>query len=497
MTAVSFLAFLGVFLAIGISSARRAEGTRKDYYLASQSVPPALVGLSAVATNNSGYMFIGVIGYTYATGLPAIWLMLGWILGDFLASMFIHHKIAMATSKTGTLSFSGLLSTWHGTNFALFCRVGAIVSIMFLGAYSAAQLAAGGKALHVLFGWPEATGAIIGSVIVLVYCIAGGIRASIWTDAAQSIVMLFAMALLFITGIQGLGGLEGTWAKMEAVPGFTNWFPPDLLLPGFSGMLLFVVGWMFAGFSVVGQPHIMVRFMALDNPKNIVRARAYYYGFFTIFYFFANGVGMMSRIYLPHLSSLDPELALPTIALELLPPLAVGMILAGIFAATMSTADSLILSCSAALTHDLFPKVFKSTKMVKIGTLAVTLLALAIALNQTQSVFSLVILSWSVMASAFAPLLLVYALRGHPNEILSLSMMIAGVATALIWRQFGLQEAIYEGMPGILAGLAVFVIGEPIRRAVTVTSLTPQEETVREQSSDRRRSTGCGNARIR
>jgi len=484
MTAVSFIVFLFVFLAIGVSSARRASGTRKDYYLASHSVSPALVGLSAVATNNSGYMFIGVIGYTYATGLPAIWLMLGWILGDFLASLFIHSKITSATKATGTLSFSGLLSTWNGTNFALFCRVAAIISIIFLGSYSAAQLAAGGKALHVLFGWPQAAGAIIGSVIVLVYCIAGGIRASIWTDAAQSAVMLVAMALLFVTGIQGLGGIEGTWDKMEAIPGFTNWFPPDLLLPGLSGMLLFVVGWMFAGFSVVGQPHIMVRFMALDNPKNIVRARAYYYGFFTIFYFFANGVGMMSRIYLPHLQTLDPELALPTIALELLPPLAVGMILAGIFAATMSTADSLILSCSAALTHDLFPKTFASTKMVKVGTLAVTLLALAIALNQTQSVFSLVILSWSVMASAFAPLLVVYSLRGRPGESISLTMMVVGVGTALLWRHFGLQDAIYEGMPGILAGLGVFVIGEGVRRVAGAGSWTPQEETVKERSSD-------------
>ena len=334
-----------------------------------------------------------------------------------------------------------------------------------------------------LFGWPQATGAIIGSVIVLVYCIAGGIRASIWTDAAQSAVMLAAMLLLFITGIHGLGGIEGTWAKMEAIPGFTSWFPPDLLLPGFSGMLLFVLGWMFAGFSVVGQPHIMVRFMALDKPENIVRARIYYYGFFTIFYFFANGVGMMSRIYLPNLQSLDPELALPTIALELLPPLAVGMILAGIFAATMSTADSLILSCSAALTHDLFPKAFKSTKMVKVGTLAVTLLALVIALNQTSSVFSLVILAWSVMASAFAPLLVVYALGGRPGETTALTMMVTGVATALIWRHFGLQDAIYEGMPGILSGLAMYGVAEAIRRSVGV-SWRSQAEVVEERTRD-------------
>jgi sodium/proline symporter len=473
-----------VFRAIGISSSRRAAGTRKDYYIASQSISPALVGLSAVATNNSGYMFIGVIGYTYATGLPAIWLMLGWISGDFLASLFIHRRISTQTKTTGTLSFAGLLSTWNGTNFAVFCRVASIISIVFLGAYSAAQLAAGGKALHVLFGWPQAAGAIIGGVIVLVYCIAGGIRASIWTDAAQSVVMLAAMLVLFVTGIQGLGGIEGAWSKMEAIPGFTDWFPPDLLLPGVSGMLLFVLGWMFAGFSVVGQPHIMVRFMALDDPKNIVRARAYYYGFFTIFYFFANGVGMMSRIYLPNLQSLDPELALPTIALELLPPVAVGMILAGIFAATMSTADSLILSCSASLTHDLFPKIFHSTKMCKIGTLAVTLLALVIALNQTQSVFSLVILAWSVMASAFAPLLVVYALRGRPSEYQALAMMIIGVGTALLWRHFGLQDDIYEGMPGILAGLATFGIYEGIRRTLGAGSWSPEKEALKERSAE-------------
>lgn len=110
----SFILFLGVFVIIGISSVLLSRGTKQDYYLASSSVPPSLVGLSAVATNNSGYMFIGVIGYTYATGLASIWLMVGWIVGDFLASTFIHQRLRVATEATEQVSFSGVLSEWGG-----------------------------------------------------------------------------------------------------------------------------------------------------------------------------------------------------------------------------------------------------------------------------------------------------------------------------------------------------------------------------------------------
>jgi Na+/proline symporter len=208
----------------------------------------------------------------------------------------------------------------------------------------------------------------------------------------------------------------------------------------------------------------MVRFMALASPAHMGRARLYYYGFFIVFYFLANGVGLLSRLYLPDLASHDPELALPTMALELLPPVAVGLVLAGIFAATMSTADSLVLSCSAALTHDLLPRGYETPLAIKAGTFGVTLLALTLALSGNQSVFSLVILAWSVLASAFGPLLVVYALGRRPGERLAIVMVLAGIATALLWRHFGLQEDVYEGMPGIVAGLTTYGIGSLMRR---------------------------------
>lgn len=464
MMLFSFLLFLTLFALIGLSSVFSSRGTKKDYYLASNSISPAFVGLSAVATNNSGYMFIGVIGYTYATGLASIWLMIGWIAGDFLSSLFVHSRLRMRTERTGEVSFAGVLSQWHGQPNLLLQRVLAAISLFFLLAYASAQFVAGSKALHVLFGWPNWAGTVIGAILVMLYCFAGGIRASIWTDAAQSIVMMIAMGLMLVTATISFGGLNDAIDQMKAVEGFMDWFPKDLILPGFIGGILFALSWAFAGLSVIGQPHIMVRFMTLNDTAKIRQAKLWYYLSFIIFYAMATGVGMLSRIYLSDINAFDSELALPTMARQLLPPFGAGLVVAGIFAATMSTADSLILSCSSALTHDLIPHKIENTRLLKAGTGFITLIALAWALINQQSVFSLVIMAWSGLASAFAPLLIYLCLGGKPGRTSSLLAVVTGLAVALLWRFFEWHNAVYEGMPGILCGLIVLIFPSLFRK---------------------------------
>ena len=475
MIAVSFVGSLALILAIGLWSARASRGTGRDYYLASSSVLPWLVGLSAVATNNSGYMFIGVMGYTYVAGLASVWLMVGWIVGDFLASLLVHRRLRDATARSRETSFAGVLARWHGERWPLWQTLAGLISLIFLLAYGAAQLVAGSKALLVLLDWPLWSGAVAGAVIVCLYSLAGGIRASIWTDAVQSAIMMCAMGVLLYAALAALGGPAAAWARMGAVPGFLDWFPRDTALPGAGGGALFALAWMFAGLSVVGQPHVMVRFMALDDPTQMWRVRGWYYGWFTLFYALATGVGLLSRVYLPA-SGFDAELALPMMALELLPPLLVGLVLAGIFAATMSTADSLILSCSSSITHDLLPADDGDrTRWPKLATVAVTLVALAIALGGNHSVFSLVLFAWSALASAFAPLLFVYAAGGRPRQGLAIAMLVVGVAVAVGWRALGWHDAVYEGMPGILAGLAVYALGrraQPLAHPVTPAART-------------------------
>lgn len=454
----AFLLFLAIFTLIGIASARYSRGTKADYYLASRQIQAWLVGLSAVATNNSGYMFIGVIGYTYVTGLAAFWLMFGWIFGDFLASLFVHKKLRHAAETTDRHTYPGVLSFWGGKHHWNLRRLMGLIAFVFLMVYASAQLVAGSKALYALFDWPLWAGAVMGTALIIAYCMAGGIRASIWTDAAQSVVMITAMTILLLSAIDALGGLNQTVSKLTSIPGFADLLPSDMLLPGLAGLVLFIVGWIFAGLSVIGQPHVMIRFMALEDLNKMRRAKLWYYGWFTAFYSAATGVGLLSRLLLPEVNSFDAELALPTMAQDLLHPWLVGLILAAIFAATMSTADSLVLTCSSVVTSDIFKQKISSPLVVRSATVGIALGALALALFNKESVFHLVVFSWSGLASAFAPLLIARCLGWTIQEKTAIVAMLIGLIVALSWRMAGFHNAIYEGLPGILSGIFVLTL---------------------------------------
>jgi len=350
-----------------------------------------MVALSAVATNNSGYMFIGMIGYTYIAGLSSMWIQVGWIVGDFMMSLFIHKKVRCLSQEKNIVSFSSILSNWTGDNYKILRMICGVITIIFLSIYAAAQLKAGSKALFVMLDWEYYIGAIMGAFIVLLYCFSGGIRASIWADSAQSFLMIAAMGILFITAIDQSGGVSMFIDKLRAVsPDYLSVMVQSDSSSELTATFLFLTGWMFAGFGVIGQPHIMVRFMTIDNPDNIKEARYYYYSWYSAFAILTIGAGLAARILIPETDGFDAELALPTLSKQLLPEMLVGLVLAGLFAATISTADSQILSCCASLTNDFAKEGRKASYLVtKLGTLFITILALVIALNGGDSVFAL------------------------------------------------------------------------------------------------------------
>jgi sodium/proline symporter len=462
-----FITFLFLFLVVGFWASRKTDESAGDYYLANRSVSPMLVGLSAVATNNSGYMFIGIMGFTYVSGLSVIWLGVGLILGDYLTSLFVHRRLRNISEAQGALTFAGTLAFWQGREFRLLRIVAALLTLVFLGAYAAAQLSAGGKALEVLLGWPVEGGAILAALMVASYCMVGGFRASIWTDAAQSAVMFGAMALLMVVAITSFGGISTSYKALSAIPNYLDWFSGDLIVPGAFGAILFVVGWMVAGACVIGQPHIMVRFMALNEADRMTEARAWYYGFYASFFAISIVVGLMTRIQLGDIGAMDPELVLPVMAVDLLPAFLVGLILAGVFAATMSTADSLLLSCAASITNDLLPSNLERPAVLRGATVLMTGFALIIALSGSQSVFSLVILAWSVLGASFGPLLILLALKRPVREPQAIAMIVAGCAAVLIWREFELQGAVFEGLPGMAAAFAAYYLIAPFMSSVT------------------------------
>lgn len=459
MIVAAFIICMVLFLGVGLYACLHSHHSHRDYLLASQKTPPWLAGLSAGATCNSGYMFTGLIGFAYLVGLPSIWLGLGMILGDMVASSFIHRRLRTVTAVGHAETYAGILSHWNGTDFRVYRHLAGFVSLIFLSTYAAAQLVAGGKALHVLFGWEEFIGILLGAAVVASYCWAGGIRASIWTDALQSIVMMVAMVVLLVVALDSVGGIASAWAALDAVsPTHLDLAPPDTGI-GALGPLLFGLGWVVAGFCVVGQPHIMVRFMSLDRPENTNKARLYYYTWTILFSLVANAVGLLTRILLPPDIVFDAELALPTVALDLLPGILVGVVIAGMFAATLSTADSLILSCAANLTDDFAPEDRLPLFIVRGGTLLMTGVALAIALSGDQSVFTLVILAWSMMGAVFAPLITVYALGGRPNQPLAIAMLVSAIACVVLWQMTPELSLYFKGFLGFLVGLAVYWLG--------------------------------------
>ena len=460
---IVFTLFLAGFAFVGISSSKKKKKNTQDYLLAGQDVKPWLVALSAVATNNSGYMFIGMIGYTYTVGLSSIWIMIGWILGDFIASLFIYKNVRTISGDNNLLSFGSLLAHRKNGLLPMVRFLAGLLSMVFLCTYAAAQFYAGGKALLVTLDWPETVGIVLGAVLVVAYCFSGGIRASIWTDAAQSIVMIISMSALMWVAVDSIGGFEATVNSLQKVGGSYMGLMPEFgnELQGWAP-LLFVVGWIFAGFGVVGQPHIMVRYMTLNSPKKMNEVRAYYYTWFTAFYAMAIMVGLVSRvIIIPPADGFDPELALPTLSMQLLPDFMVGVMLAGIFAATISTADSLVISCTAAVTNDLFPKLKNNYKLSKAVTMGVTVLSIGIALlalTAGESVFQIVIYSWAILGSAFGPLLSLQMLNKAPGQTVSVLMIFTGAIVALSWNLTGMGEYTYEMFPGMISGLLVYVI---------------------------------------
>lgn len=458
---ITFFAFLLMFIAVGLYSVSRKKSTPEDYLLAGRGMSPWLVALSAVATQNSGFMFIGLTGTAFSLGIKdAVWLEIGWVLGDLIAWRVVHPGVRTESGKRGVRTIPEFLGGGmkHGRVIVV---VSAVITLVFLGLYASAQFTAGRKALD-NFDIDAWLGVLLGASVVIAYCFSGGIRASIWTDAVQSVVMLVSIFLLVGVAIMEVGGLGGMWDKLEAIdPALVSWNG------GLDShmLLLFILGWMAGGFGVVGQPHIMIRVMTLDSPANMRKAQYIYILWFSLFALACVMVGLLARLILPFGEGFDPEHAFPMLSAGLLPGALVGLMLAGVFAATISTADSQILSCSAAITQDLSPKWSDSYLAVKLGTLAVTAVATTIALLALQypdtfaGVFSLVIFAWSGLASSLGPLVVVRALARPITMPVALVMIVAGLVTVVLWNEVLAYDGYtYAALPGMLVGSIVYLI---------------------------------------
>lgn len=467
VTIWTFIITMTLMTLSGASSIIHKKKTPKDYLIASREVKPWLSALSAVATNNSGFMFIGMIAYTYRLGIESVWMMVGWIGGDLLAWLFVHPRVREFSHDRRANTIPALIGEPTDPKskhqFRTLTIMTGLITFVFLGVYAAGQLKAGSTALHALFGWDMHVGVLIGTAIVILYSYAGGIRADIWTDAAQSFVMLVSMGLILIAGYMEVGGVNALMANLKQQdPSLVHWFPEELAF----GIVPFVIGFFFAGFGVVGQPHLMTRLLAIESTAAVRRARGYYFLWFIPFFLASVGVGLYCRAIIPDITQLElaqgleepTELALPLITMELLPQFFIGVALAGLFAATVSTADSQIIVCSGAVTQDVNPQWNQSYLASKLATFSVTALALSIALFAPEGVFALVLIAWSALGASIGPVLVLRVFKRPLSSAKAILMMVTAISVVIIWHLSGFDDDAFKMMPGMIAAFLVYFL---------------------------------------
>ena len=467
-----------LFAGVGLASIRVKKDTTDDYLVAGRGMHPALAALSAVSTWNSGYMFIGAIGFTYIMGYNIIWMAIASTLGQLVAWMWLYKFIQEEGHARNVRSLSSLVAEKAGAPEA---KLAAVLSVLFLSIYAAAQLTSGGKALLVMMGWPELVGILIGFVLVVAYCYAGGIRASIWTDAIQSCVMIVGSLILCWIALGEVGGFSGMNSGLESQdPALTNIMPPDLMF----GVSMWAFAFFLGGLAVAGQPQVVSRVMTLGSDKDRKQAMVWFFVWQTPFIILMTFVGLSSRVVFPDSSNFDPELGLPMLAMDTMPAIGVGMILASIFAATMSTADSQVLACTAAITDDIKPDWREDHKTTKKVTLVVAAFATAISVGGLyipggDSVFKLVVLAVYGLGSIFVPLLIIRWMGYKPDTTHSIVMMTSAFATVLLWsmlpaimgwKSVAGADGIFPSVPGMGAAfIAHFIMNW--RRTPSVSSL--------------------------
>ena len=443
---ITFSVFMLLFLGIGVSAIRVRKASVDDYLIGGREMGPWLSALSAASTNCSGFMFIGLIGLSYTLGVYAFWFLIGIVAGTFWVwRVFVPkmRELSGAQEATTYLQFilpprpvSSHAPTDRRAHIGIDRWFAGLITLFFLALYAAAQLKAGTKALHTLFDWPPYAGIWMSAGLILLYCLTGGYRASVWSDAAQSVVMFVAMSLLAYTSLDQLGGWSGMIERLSAQdPQLSQLFPTDA--PLYKGWLS-GFSWACLGIGCLGQPHIMIRPIALKTVSDVAPTRRIFFSYYILFVAISVLVGVCARALIPlGVHPFDPELALPHLASAQLTPALIGVVLAGVFASTISTADSQVLSCSAVLGQDLSEFGQQSYRRQRWATMTVILVVATLATFAPSSVFTLVILAWSALAAPFVPLVVLQCLRRPLTPTHRLGVMLSALFVFGLCRVFG------------------------------------------------------------
>ena len=473
---IAFVLYLLLMMMIGIYYYRRTH-SMADYILGNRRLGPWVTSMSAEASDMSGWMLMGLPGAAYVSGLNAVWIAVGLALGTYANWKFVAKRLRKYTElANNSLTLPDFLRNRYMDHSDLLRIIPAIFILIFFIIYTSSGFVAGGKLFETIFHLPYNVSVLLGAGVVIFYTLAGGFLAVAATDFIQGVMMFFAIIIVPGMAIYALGGINDTASAINLIN--PNFFNP--LINGDGSTITFIsfislVGW---GLGYFGQPHILVRFMAIRNAKEISQATHIAMTWVVISLASAVAVGMVGHAYLT--SPLDGS-ATETIFLvlthELFSPFASGLIMAAVLAAIMSTASSQLLVAASAFAQDFYRAVFCKGKEAKelvwisrISVLAISAIAIALAMNPDSLILDIVAYAWAGFGAAFGPALLFSLFWRRTTRNGALAGIVVGGLTVLIWKQFALW-GLYEIIPGFLfASIAIIIvslIGKPPSKEIT------------------------------
>ncbi|MFI3312560.1 MAG: sodium/proline symporter [Eubacteriales bacterium] len=476
---IAIVAYLCVMLGVGWVCSKKNKST-DDFYLGGRKLGPLMTAMSAEASDMSGWLLMGLPGVAYLYGIAdAGWTAIGLALGTYINWLIVAKRIRLYTHSIDAITIPDFFSKRFGDKKNILCGIAAVVIVIFFVPYTASGFAACGKLFSTIFAVDYMSAMVVSAIVIVGYCALGGFLAASTTDLIQSIVMTLALIMILVFGVSVAGGLDTVMANAKGLEGYLSMTAMHDPSTGGSSSydLLTIISTMAWGLGYFGVPHVLLRFMAIEDANKLKQSRR----IASIWVVISMGVAIFIGVvgYSVSAAGAIPVLAdsenIIIVLSQLLAENGVffalmgGLVLAGILASTMSTADSQLLTAASGISQNLLQDCFgmkmskKTTMIVARVTVAViAALGVAFASDPNSSVFGIVSFAWAGFGAAFGPVVLAALFWKRANLQGALAGMIVGGVMVVVWEYvltpLGGIFTIYELLPAFLCALAAIVV---------------------------------------
>ncbi len=471
--ALVMVLYLGVLLVIGWRAARRTHGG-EDFHLAGRSLGAWSAGISSTASSESGWVTLGAVGMTFTYGVSGLWYAPGCLLGYLVNVYFVAPRLRPLSATHGSVTLTDVITRrWGDPRNVLRVTATTIILVCMMG-YVAAQMTAAGKAFSSSLGLEGRTGyllgVVIGAVVITIVTSLGGFRAVAWTDLFQGLLVAGALIVLPLYAVMRLGGFGALIQGLGAISPDLLTASGDRIGPALWG---FVIGQLGIGLGYPGMPHVITRYMAARDDREVQRLQVIAMMWGVAVFYGAGVVGLVGRVMLPDLA--DGEQALMAIALKLVHPALAGVLLAAVISAILSTVSSQLLVAASAVSYDVVEETLgrarddrRSLMLGRVTVVVVGLIGILVALTEVRLVFWFVLFAWSGLGAAFAPLILLALTKRAVNRHGALAAMLTGAGVTVIWNlgRDPVANATAFGRSwwiALLAAAGILIIGEVSR----------------------------------